>query len=138
MDLELQFLSPEEGQTIGVEYTIIPGPGAGDSTGLDVIVTPGNVAIVQVTWNPDCSQAGTYDIEFTATDSFDPPGVTNVTLTLEVGCATGDCNSNGSHDECDPDCNGNGITDDYDGAREDTTRECCAPEARVEVAQDAD
>jgi len=116
---EVLFLSPESGQSTDVAYVVSTADGTPGAPGLTVTVTPGNVATVQLDWAPTCDDAGTYDIAFTATDDFDPPGVTDVTLQVIVApCGTGDCNSNGIPDECEltgNDCNDNGIPDDCDG-----------------------
>jgi hypothetical protein len=138
VDLELQFLSPELDQTTTVTHEVVVVDGPGEPAGLQIVHTPGNPAVADVDWVPTCDDVGTYDVVFTATDDFDPPGVTVVTLTIEVICGSQDCNGNDVPDECDisvedggycevepcsSDCQPNGIPDECDivsGASEDT------------------
>ena len=102
--MELQFLSPEVGQTTTVTHEIIVVEGSAPPTGLDIVHTPGNVATAHLSWAPDCAEVGIYDVVFTARDDSDPPGVTEATLRIVVTCATLDCNENGVPDECDGGC----------------------------------
>jgi len=130
LDLTVQFLSPEIDQTTSVA---IADPNGAQSAGLTIENTSGNMAVLHLAWAPTCAHEGAFPIEFTATDSFTPPGVTVVTLTITVNCGGGDCNNNGipdsediangtSHDcnnnavpdECESDCNGNGVADRCD------------------------
>jgi hypothetical protein len=117
LDLELRFLSPEPGQTTTVTIDDLNGAAA---AGLSIVNTPGNVATVQLHWTPACADFGSYVLEFTATDDFNPPGQTTVSLTIVVACSGGssDCNTNGIPDECDiaagtsADANSNGVPDE--------------------------
>jgi hypothetical protein len=104
LDLTLLFLSPETDQTTTVGINDVNGAQA---AGLVVVNTPANVASVHLTWAPDCWDVGTYVLDFTATDSFAPPGVTPASLTIYVtSCA--DCNENGTPDAIEiADCGGN-------------------------------
>ncbi len=86
LDLDLQFLSPEAGQTTTVAINDVNGAQA---AGLMIVNTPGNVATVELDWVPDCADAGTYVLDFTATDDFNPAGVTMISLTIQVNCAVG-------------------------------------------------
>ncbi|MCH8152924.1 MAG: hypothetical protein IH830_11200 [Planctomycetes bacterium] len=81
LDLDLQFLSPEEGQTTTVTINDVDGAQA---AGLTIVNTPGNVATVALDWVPDIADHGTYVLQFTATDDFDPPGITMISLTIGV------------------------------------------------------
>jgi len=102
LDLDLQFLSPEGNQTTSVTHEIVVVQGAGNTAGLEITPSTGNVATAQVAWAPSCAQAGIYDLVFSATDDFDPPGETVVTLRIEVTCeGSVDCNENGIPDECE-------------------------------------
>jgi hypothetical protein len=83
LDLDLQFLSPEAGQTTTVT---IDDPDGAQPAGLMIVNTPGNTATVNLDWAPDCGDAGTYVLNFTATDDFNPPGVTQTSLVIEVNC----------------------------------------------------
>ncbi|MDX1419384.1 MAG: Ig-like domain-containing protein [Rubricoccaceae bacterium] len=72
------FLSPEIGQTTEI---------AVDAGGLDNFsadVTPGNPAVVDVTFNPVAGQIGSHDVTFTATDDGTPPLTTVATIQLVV------------------------------------------------------
>jgi hypothetical protein len=114
VDLELQFLSPEAGQTTTVG---LADPDGAVAAGLQITNLAGNTAVVGLTWAPDCSAEGTYVLTFTATDDFSPPGVTVVDLTLVLQCRSADCNRDGIPDECQlegNDCNGNGVPDECD------------------------
>lgn len=88
LDLDLQFLSPEDGQTTTV--TIVDVDGA-QAAGLSIVNTPGNVATIELDWNPDPGDVGTYVLQFTATDDFNPPGVTEIDLTINVICFEDGC-----------------------------------------------
>ncbi|MHC4610851.1 MAG: nidogen-like domain-containing protein, partial [Planctomycetota bacterium] len=119
LGLTVQFLSPEQEQTTTV--TIEDADGA-QSAGLVISNTPGNVAVVQLGWEPECGDTGTYVLDFTATDDFDPAGVTNISLTINVLCDVVDCNSNGIPDESDVacassegPCNSNGFFENCEG-----------------------
>ncbi|MCK6485084.1 MAG: PKD domain-containing protein [Phycisphaerae bacterium] len=122
--LNLHFLSPEAGQTTSV---VVNDVNAAAASGLSIVNTPGNVATVSLSWTPDCTLGGDYVLNFTATDDFNPPGVTSTTLTLHVACRAVDCNSNFVPDECDlaigiEDCDTNGVPDECDissGAADD-------------------
>jgi hypothetical protein len=88
------------------------------------------VATVELDWAPGCGAVGVYDVNFTASDDFDPPGVTERTLTIVVECAGSlDCNENDVPDECDiaegtsEDCNDNGVPDECD-IEEGTSLDC--------------
>lgn len=123
-DLNLHFLSPEAGQTTSVVVNDVNGAGA---AGLNIASTTGNVATVSLNWTPDCAVRGDYVLTFSATDDFNPPGVTTTSLTLTVACRAADCNTNFVPDECDllagvEDCDSNGVPDECDlavGAAED-------------------
>ncbi|UCG32460.1 MAG: hypothetical protein JSU68_12435, partial [Phycisphaerales bacterium] len=96
--LDLQFLSPELGQTTTVS---VADPDGAVAAGLLISSTPGNIAVVTLSWAPDCQNFGAYDLEFTATDDFEPPAETVVPLTIIVDCYSADCNENGVPDECE-------------------------------------
>jgi hypothetical protein len=134
LNLELQFLSPEVGQTTSAVHDVVVVDGSGDLTGLEIVHTPSNVAVAHLTWAPTCAQAGTYDVTFTATDDFDPPGVTEITLRIVVTCFTLDCNENGIPDECDiesgfsEDCNENGFPDSCEICTGDGREWGCLPD----------
>ncbi len=97
--LNLQFLSPEAGQTTTVG---IADPNGAQANGLVIGNTPGNVATVSLSWPSPV--VGTYPITFTATDNFSPPGQTVVTLTLTVTCSAPIC-GNGALEQGEP-CDG--------------------------------
>lgn len=126
VDLFFQFLSPEVGQTTTVT---VADPDGAIPAGLVVTTTSGNTADVTLGWTPDCTSAGSYLLHFTAMDDFNPPGVTEVDLTIYVDCLSADCNGNQVPDECDiaegtsQDCQPNGIPDSCDLA------DCPAEEA---------
>ncbi|MDY7107562.1 MAG: hypothetical protein SYC29_02900 [Planctomycetota bacterium] len=90
LDLDLQFLSPEDGQTTTVVIDDLDGAQA---AGLSIVNIPGNVASIELDWSPDPGDVGIYVLHFTATDDFNPPGVTEIDLTIEVICdeEEGDC-----------------------------------------------
>jgi hypothetical protein len=100
VDFEIQFVSPEAGQTTTV--AINDGDGA-QAQGLVITNTPGNTARVRFQWTPGATVAGIYDIDMIATDSFIPPGQTtrsirfivdscNIAPSCSVGApATGEC-----------------------------------------------
>lgn len=96
--LNLQFLSPEAGQTTTVA---IADPNGAQANGLVIGNTPGNVAAVTLSWPTPV--VGTYPITFTATDNFVPPGQTVVTLNLTVTCTAPVCGNAvlDSGEECD-------------------------------------
>ena len=111
LDLELEFASPEAGQTTNVIVTDLNGA---EALGLQSVSTPGNVATVQLTWSPQCADAGMYGVLLLATDDHTPSATTESHIWIEVSCQSLDCNENNIPDECDPDCNGNGVPDDCD------------------------
>jgi len=101
LDLDLAFLSPEAGQTTTV--TIVDVSGA-QAAGLVITNTPGNVATVMLDWVPDAGDVGTYVLNFTATDDFVPPGVTNISLQINIVCPCvplPEICDNGIDDDCD-------------------------------------
>ncbi|MEQ8764286.1 MAG: RHS repeat-associated core domain-containing protein [Planctomycetota bacterium] len=83
LDLDLTFDSPELGQSTTVTIQDIDNA---VGRGLMIVNTPGNTATVQLDWSPDCSAKGDYLLNFIATDSHNPPGVTPISLTLHVLC----------------------------------------------------
>lgn len=83
LDLTLEFLSPESNQTTFVEYD---DPDAAQEAGLSIVPTPGNTATVELDWLPEYADAGQYDLLFTASDDFEPPGVTVKSLRVNVVC----------------------------------------------------
>lgn len=121
LNLQIQFLSPEPDQSTSVTMLDVDNA---EASGLQFIKTPGNVADVVLDWTPTCDQAGSYQLELTATDDFTPPGITTVTLTIVVSCQSLDCNANGTPDECEADCNENGIPDECDIACCNGNPEC--------------
>jgi subtilase family serine protease len=84
LDLTVGFLSPEDGQTTTVTIDDLNGAQA---AGLEVTNTPGNPATVVLHWTPECCVQGTYQLVFHAQDDFDPPGVTNISLQIDVLCS---------------------------------------------------
>ena len=86
LNLDVSFLSPEAGQTTTVAINDIDNA---VGAGLAIVTTAGNIATVGLDWTPDCADVGTYALQFTATDDFNPPGVTNIVLTINVTCSTG-------------------------------------------------
>jgi hypothetical protein len=85
IDIDLRFLSPESNQSTDVVVNDLDGAVA---AGLSIVVKPGNVAVVELDWTPDCSAVGQYRLEFTATDDFAMmPGVTMASLTINVDCS---------------------------------------------------
>ncbi len=142
LHLPLQFPSPEPGQTTTVSIADLDGA---EAAGLVVVNTPGNVAGVDLDWSPGCAAAGTYLLEFTATDDFDPPGVSTTTLTIIIECHSSDCNENGVPDECDiadgtsDDVNQSGVPDecelqaccyDFDSCSDLFPEDCLAQEGQ--------
>ncbi|MEE9293718.1 MAG: nidogen-like domain-containing protein [Phycisphaerae bacterium] len=87
LDLTVQFISPEEGQTVTVA---IADPDGGQAGGL--VITNNSpqveIATIDLDWAPDCADTGSYALEFTATDNFNPPGVTVISLVINVVCET--------------------------------------------------
>lgn len=79
--LDVQFLSPESGQTTTVSIDDVDNAQA---AGLSITNTPGNPATVGLSWTPSNADAGIYQLDFDAADDFDPPGETSVTLFIEV------------------------------------------------------
>ena len=80
-------MSPEEGQLTTVT---IADPDGAQESGLVIVNTPGNVAEIFLSWTPDCGDEGTYVLQFTATDDFILPGVTEINLVIEVACTVGE------------------------------------------------
>lgn len=111
LDVEVQFLSPEFGQTTSVVVTDVNNAAG---AGFTITSTPGNVASVRITGTTTCAASGLYRLEFAAADDFVPPGTAHAVLEIVVDCHSQDCNSNGVPDECEADCNGNGRPDDCD------------------------
>ena len=79
--LDVQFISPESGQTTTVVIDDVDGAQA---AGLNITNTAGNPATVGLSWTPSNADADVYQLDFTATDDFDPAGETTVTLFIEV------------------------------------------------------
>ncbi len=81
LDLDVQFLSPEAGQTTTV---VVQDLDNAQAAGLQIVNTPGNTALVSLEWAPDCGDVGTYELVFVATDDFVPAGQSTATLELVV------------------------------------------------------
>jgi hypothetical protein len=119
------FLSAGSGKTTTVS---IGDPNRAQEAGLEITNTPGNVAVVDLSWRPDHTAEGLYLLLFTATDDYDPPGVTEASLTILVDGRSFDCNGNGLPDECDiasgasQDVNENGMPDECE------PQACCLAE----------
>lgn len=111
LDLVVNLLSPEPLQTTTVQ---VSDPGGAIAAGLQIVNTPGNTATLHFSWSPTCQDSGVYDIELTASDDFNPPGVSTASFRILVDCRSEDCNANGIPDECETDCNENGRPDDCD------------------------
>ncbi len=78
LDLTVGFIGPEAGQTVHTEV---------DPFGLanfSYISTDGNPSTVQMTFNPTAAQLGVHVIHFTASDDYNPAGVTEVDLEITV------------------------------------------------------
>ena len=78
LDLTVGFIGPEAGQTVHTDV---------DPFGLanfSYISTDGNPSTVQMTFNPTAAQIGAYPVHFTATDDYNPAGVTEVDLRIIV------------------------------------------------------
>lgn len=82
LNLPLQFLAPEAGQTVTVTYQDLNGAVA---RGLSITTTPGNTASVNLTWSPQCCDQGLYDIDLIATDNLG--AISTVRLHINVTCA---------------------------------------------------
>jgi hypothetical protein len=61
---------------------------SGDLANFTYTSTPGNPSTVEITFTPTMEQLGNHVIHVTASDSFSPPGVTTVDLTLCVDSDT--------------------------------------------------
>ncbi|RIK65819.1 MAG: hypothetical protein DCC65_11865 [Planctomycetota bacterium] len=113
VDLLIQFLSPEAGQTTTLTVQDVGGAGV---HGLTFENTPGNTATVRFLWTPDCNDQGLFQFVMTARDDFITPAESVSSFQILVTCFSEDCNGNQIPDECETDCDGNGRPDDCDMA----------------------
>jgi len=78
LNFTIQAIGPENNQTVTLTL---------DAHGLanfSSVETPGNPASSAGTFTPDCSQVGQHTIDYTATDDFNPPGVTLLSICIDV------------------------------------------------------
>ena len=111
LNLTLEFRGPEPGQISSIDVEDLDDVVA---RGLNMSSSTGNVTELFLEWTPACDDEGLYQLQITATDDFEPPASTLITLNILVVCHSEDCNANGIPDECDTDCNGNGMPDECD------------------------
>jgi hypothetical protein len=78
LELTVAFIGPEAGQTV---TTVVDDGGLANFT---YVSTPGNPSTVEMTFSPQPGQEGLHLIHFTASDDYDPPGVTERWLTIDV------------------------------------------------------
>jgi hypothetical protein len=78
LNLTVGFIGPEDYQTVHTDVD------DGGLANFSWISTDGNPSQVDMVFSPTAAQAGVHVIHFTATDDYDPPGVTDVDLTIEV------------------------------------------------------
>lgn len=78
LNLTVGFIGPEAMQTVHTDV------GDGGVANFTYVSTDGNPSQVAMVFSPTAAQAGMHVIHFTATDDYDPPGVTEVDLTIEV------------------------------------------------------
>ncbi|MBL8880514.1 MAG: hypothetical protein JNG88_15485, partial [Phycisphaerales bacterium] len=83
---QVQFLSPEPGQTTQLFITDLDGAAA---HGCVINTSSGNVATGSFLWNTTCDDVGSYRFSLRAVDNFNPPGVTILQLTINVTQPTG-------------------------------------------------
>lgn len=81
LDQSIQFLSPEEGQTVEVTISDLSGAVA---AGLVATTTPGPTANLRLQWTPPCCAQGPYDVDVIATDSLG--AVTAIRLRININC----------------------------------------------------
>jgi len=84
LDLDVSFLSPEGGQTTTV---VVSDPSGAQAAGLSITNTPGNTATLELDWVTDAADAGIWNLTFTASDDFSPPGETVQPLAIDIACA---------------------------------------------------
>src|SRR5262249_13258508 len=81
LNLTVQLLSPEPGQTTTVSFSDFQ-----NAVGHGLVITnnPGNVATINLHWVTGCNDFGVYLLNFNAADNFVPPGITNQNLIINV------------------------------------------------------
>jgi hypothetical protein len=82
LNLSVGFIGPEASQTV---HTVVNSFGLANFT---YTSTDGNPSTVDMTFTPSVGQVGNHTIHFTATDDFNPPGVTEIDLILCVQLPT--------------------------------------------------
>jgi hypothetical protein len=82
LNLTVGFIGPEADQTV---HTVVNTFGLAN---FNYTSTDGNPSQVAMTFTPVLSQVGTHTIHFTATDNFNPPGVTELDLFICVTAPT--------------------------------------------------
>jgi hypothetical protein len=130
LDLDLQFISPEPGQTVTV---VINDVDNAQGAGLVITNNSPQLEVVDITldWTPDCGDVGSYALEFTATDDFNPPGQTDITLDINVLCTSIEacCLPDGSCIQMpDVDCLAQGGIPQGPGTVCTTPEACCFPD----------
>ena len=88
--LDVRFISPEQGQTVTVAINDVD---AAQAAGLAITSDSPAVELVTIglDWTPGANDVGSYVLEFTATDDFDPPGERRISLRIDVTCGLGAC-----------------------------------------------
>ncbi|HYC54516.1 MAG TPA: DUF4215 domain-containing protein, partial [Candidatus Binatia bacterium] len=110
VDLELDYISPEVGQTTTV--TLIADGGA-QAKGLVFMNTPGNPSRSDIDWDPDLTDVGVYNLTLHPDDNVAGPSnaplcTNNVTCTITVISSCGDGGIDGV-EQCD---DGNTVSGD--------------------------
>ncbi len=77
-NFNIQAIGPENNQTVTIAVN------SGGLANFSSSSVAGNPATASCTFRPDSSQLGEHDVTFTATDNFNPPASTPITVCLEV------------------------------------------------------
>lgn len=79
LNYTIEAIGPENNQTVTIAVN------SGGLANFSSVETPGNPASSDATFTPDCSQAGqSFNVTYTATDNFNPPGVTQIVVCIDV------------------------------------------------------
>lgn len=78
LEITVGFIGPEAEQTVHTDVD------DGELPNFSYTSTDGNPSTVEIIFSPEPGQEGQHVIHFTATDNYDPPGVTDRYLTIDV------------------------------------------------------